>query len=268
MRLLPRLLPILLLAILAGCGLLPEQIDETKSWSAQKLYSEAKQDLDAGGYTEAIELYDKLLARYPFGPLAQQAFLDKAYAHYRADEPDAAIATLDRFLRTYPRHPYADYAYYLKGVVNFTRGRDLVERYLPVDVSQRDQAAARESFFDFQELVTRYPNSPYAEDARQRMVYLRNLLADSEIEVADWYMRRGAYVAAANRAKHVVENFQETPQQEQALQIMIAAYDRLGLEELEADATRVLALNFPGAEVKEYEGDRPSLLGSLRKIIY
>ena len=234
-----------LLLTLSGCSLLPEQIDETKGWSAQKLYAAAKDALNSANYERAIDLYGKLEARYPFGRYAQQALLESAYAYYKFDEPDTAIATLDRFIRTYPRHPNLAYAYYLKGLANFNRGETFIDRYLPRDPSERDAGAARQSFFDFQELVRRFPDSPYARDARQRMIFLRNNLARYETHAADYYLRRGAYVAAANRARYVIQNYPNTPAVPDALQMLVRAYRSLGLDDLAADAERVYRLNYP-----------------------
>jgi outer membrane protein assembly factor BamD len=242
-----RLATILLVMVgfLGGCALLPEQIDETKDWSAQKLYSEAKGSLSEKNWERAIELFEKLEARYPFGRYAQQALLESAYAYYKADEPDSAIAAVDRFTKTYPRHPSLDYAYYLRGLVNFTRGDTFMDRLLPRDPAERDAGAARQAFFDFAELVKQFPESRYAADAGQRMVFLRNNLAQYEMHVADYYMRRGAYVAAANRAQQVVQSYQGTPAVPRALEIMILAYRQLDLNDLAADAERVLKLNYP-----------------------
>lgn len=236
---------LILAGLLGGCGLLPEQIDETKDWSAQRLYSEAKEAMNDADWEKAIGLFEKLEARYPFGRYAQQALLESAYAYYKFDEPESAIAAIDRFLKTYPRHPHTDYAYYLRGLVNFNRGDTLVDRFLPRDPAERDAGAARQAFFDFGELVKQFPDSRYAQDAGQRMVFLRGNLARYEMHVADYYMRRGAYVAAANRAKQVIESYQGTPAVPEALEVLVRAYRRLGLEDLAADAERVLQLNYP-----------------------
>ncbi len=229
--------------VLHGCSLLPAEEDETRDWSAQKLFTEANYALDQGDYEKAIKYYEALEARYPFGVQAMQAQLNVAYAYYKFEEPDSAIAAADRFIKLYPNHPASAYALYLKGLSNANRGRGLMDRILPVDASQRDPGAARDAFKDFAELVRRYPDSSYARDAAQRMLYLRNNLARHEIHVADYYMERGAYLAAANRAVYVVENYQRTPAVRDALKTMVRAYDKLGLEPLAADARRVLALN-------------------------
>ncbi len=228
---------------LSACSWLESQKDVTKDWSASKLYSEAASELDDGNYQTAIEYYEKLEARYPFGRYAMQSQLDVAYAYYRGEEPEQAIAAADRFIKLYPENPYVDYAYYLKGIVNYNRSVGFLDRYIPTDPSQRDPGSALDAFRDFGELVTRFPDSKYAPDARQRMVYLRNNLAKSEVHVARYYMKRGAYIAAANRATNVIENFQRTSAVEDALEILIDAYDRLGEKQLAADAERVLQVN-------------------------
>jgi outer membrane protein assembly factor BamD len=230
--------------VVAACGLLPKA-DETAGWSAQKLYSEAKEALTDGDYERAIGYYEKLEARYPFGKYAQQAMLEIAYAYYKDEEPDSAIAAADRFIRTYPRHPNVDYAYYLKGLANFNRGKGIVEKYLPQDPTERDPGAALQSFEDFSELVRRFPHSKYAADAAQRMRFLRNNLAAYEVNVAEYYLRRGAYLAAANRVSHVIEQYQRTPAVPDALVVMAEAYKMLRLDKLSQDALRVLRLNFP-----------------------
>ncbi len=234
---------VLILSLLAGCSLLPKEEDETIGWSAQKFYSEASFAMAEGDYETAIKYFEGLESRYPFGRFAMQAQLDVAYAHYKDGNPEAAIAAADRFIRLHPRDPHVDYAYYLKGIVNFNRNLSFITRFIPTDTSQRDPGSTIDSFNDFAELVRRFPESPYAEDARKRMFYLRNNLAAHEVHVARYYMKRGAYLAAANRCVTVVEKYQRTPAVKDALEIMIQAYDKLGLEKLSADAQRVLALN-------------------------
>jgi outer membrane protein assembly factor BamD len=239
------LLPMAVLAaaVLSGCGILSKEIDETEGWSAAKLYEEASAEMASGSYTRAIELYEKLEARYPFGRYAMQAQLDTAYANYKAEEPEAAIAAADRFIKLYPQNPYVDYAYYLKGIVNYNRSVGFLDKYIPTDPSQRDPGAALDAFEDFSELVKRFPNSKYAADARQRMLYLRNNLAQHEVNVARYYMKRGAYVAAANRANGVIERYQRTPAVQEALEVLVDAYTALGEKKLAADAQRVLEIN-------------------------
>ena len=237
------LILLLSLSLLSACSLLPDQEDETKGWSAQKFYAEASQAMAEGEYDQAIKYYEGLEARYPFGRYAMQAQLDVAYAYYKNGEHESAIAAADRFIKLHPRNPYVDYAYYIKGVVNFTRNLTFFSRFFPTDTSQRDPGSTLNSFNDFAELVRRFPDSEYSEDARMRMIYLRNNLAMTELHVARYYMKREAYIAAANRAKTVVEKYQRTPAVKEALEIMISAYDKLGLTQLSADAGRVLAQN-------------------------
>jgi len=233
------------LLITSGCAFLPEQSDETADWSANQLYSKAKKELNQQNYEKAIDYFEKLEARFPFGQYAQQAQLEIAYAYYKFEEPDLAIAAADRFIKIYPRHPNVDYAWYIKGLVNYNRGKTFIDRYLPQDPSQRDTFSMRQSYDDFSELVRRYPNSGYTKDAAQRIIFLRNNMAEYEVHVADYYMRRSAFVAAANRTKYVVENFQRTPAVEGALVIMVRAYQELGVREMADDAMRVLQLNYP-----------------------
>ncbi len=237
------LLPLLLVLFLSACSLFPEKDDETIGWSANKFYTEASTALAEGDYEAAIKYYEKLEARYPFGRYAMQAQLDVAYAYYKGDEPEQAIAAANRFIKLNPRHPYVDYAFYLKGIVNFNRSLGFLERYLPIDSSQRDPGAAMESFKDFSELIRLFPDSEYSADARKRLDYLRNNLAQLEVHVARYYMKREAYLAAAKRAAYVVERFERTPAVEEALTIMVEAYKKLGMDDLAADAERVLTLN-------------------------
>ena len=232
--------------------------DPTAGWSAKRLYDEARSALDSGNYQTAIEYYEKLDSRYPFGPYAQQGHMEIVYAYYKGDEPASAIAAADRFTKLHPRHPNVDYVYYVKGLTNFNQGKGMLHGILPTDDSQRDPGAARQAFNDFSELVQRFPESEYAADAAQRMVYLRNTLAEYELHVARYYMRREAYVAAANRAKYVIENYQRTPSVPDALVLMANAYREMELYDLSADALRVLEHNYP-----EHSAI-PQLAGALR----
>jgi outer membrane protein assembly factor BamD len=244
-----QILAVLLAAtLLNACGLLPEQIDETKDWSAQKLYDKAKEQLLDGNYTDSVKYFEKLEARYPYGPYAQQAQLEVAYAYYKDNEPASCIAACDRFIKLHPDHPSVDYAYYLKGLANFNDQDSLLLTMLnDQDLSKRDPKAAEESFNAFKELATRFPNSKYTPDALARMKYLVNSLASHEVQVADYYYRRGAYVAAVNRAKYVIEHYQQAPAVEPGLIVMAKSYDKLGLTDLRDDTLRVLKKNFPDA---------------------
>ncbi len=235
-------------ALLGGCGLLPDQIDETSSWSANKLYSEAKDALSEGAYDRAIKYFEKLEARFPYGRYAQQAQLEVAYAYYRQNEPASAIAACDRFIRLHPNHPNVDYAYYLKGLVNFNEDLGLLGYVSMQDLTERDPKAARDSFDAFKALVTKYPESKYTPDATARMKYLVNALASHEVHVARYYMKREAYVAALNRAQAAIKTYPDAPANEEALFIMIKAYDLLGMNDLRDDAERVMRRNFPKSE--------------------
>ena len=240
---------VLLTAVLTlgGCGLLPAVKDETAGWSAQKLYGEAKDNLNDGNYERAIKLFETLESRYPFGRYAQQAQLEVAYAYYKDNEPISAIAACDRFIKLHPNHPNVDYAYYLKGLANFNDDLGLLGNLVDQDMSERDPKAARDAFLSFKELVTRFPDSKYAADSTARMKYLVNALASNEVHVAKYYLKREAWVAAANRAKEVLKTYPEAPALEEALAIMVVSYDHLHLTDLRDDAQRVLKLNFPNS---------------------
>ncbi len=229
---------------LSGCGSEPTHED----WTADRFYSEAKNALNRGDYTTAIKYYEMLETRYPFGKYAQQAQLDVIYAYYKYDEPESALVAADRFIKMYPRHPKIDYVYYMKGVVNFELTQGLLDRFLPLDRSQRDQGTAMQSFQNFSTLVRRFPKSKYSKDARLRMIHLRNRLAQAEINIATFYMKRGAYLAAANRAKTVIASYQGAKAMPQALFILAKSYKIMELKDLSNDALRVLKLNYPNYE--------------------
>ena len=229
----------------AGCAMWGKEQDPTKGWSAQRLYDAAKGHLDRKDYQQAIEYYEKLDVRYPFGPLATQGQLDVIYAYYKSDDSVAALAAADRFIKLHPSEPSVDYAYYLKGLVRFTAGDTFMDRIVERDMAQHDPSAALQAFRAFDELVQRFPASRYAEDARQRMRYLKNILAAHEVTVARYYAEREAWLAAANRARYVVENYQRTPVVPEALEVMVMAYREIGLDSLANDASRVLRLNYP-----------------------
>ena len=232
-------------AVLIACSGAGSHSDPTKGWSAAKLYSKAKTALDTGDYKKAIEMFETLEARYPFGHYAQQAQLDSAYAYYKFEEPESAITAADRFIKLHPKNTHVDYAYYLKGLANFNRGKTFVSRFIPRDPATKDPTPLLRAFEDFGVIVKNYPHSRYAPDARKRMVFLRNMLAEHEMNVADYYMRRGAYVAAANRAKYVVENYQGATSVPLALKTMVEAYRKLDLHDLAEDAYKVLEANYP-----------------------
>ncbi|MDR2637323.1 MAG: outer membrane protein assembly factor BamD [Zoogloeaceae bacterium] len=230
---------------LAGCGLLPEEIDTTADWSASRLYSEAKEAFNDGNWEQALKFYQKLESRYPYGRYAQQAQMEVAYAHWKDGDIAAALAGCDRFIKLHPNHPNIDYMYYLKGLITFNGDLGYMGYLNSQDQSERDPKAALESFDTLKELVTRFPESKYTPDAQLRLDYLVNTLAAHEVHVARYYFKRGAYLAAANRSQYALKNYPNTPAQEEAVYIMMLAYEKLGLEDLRADAERIMRLNYP-----------------------
>jgi len=232
--------------LLAGCSSIPE--DKTAAWSPNKIYAEAKDELNSGAYDKAVGLFEKLEGRAAGTPLAQQAQLDKAYAQYKSGETAQALATLERFMKLHPASPALDYALYLKGIINFNDDLGMFSAITRQDLAERDQKAAKESFESFKELVTRFPDSRYAPDANLRMTYIVNSLAQYEVHVARYYFARGAYVAAINRAQTVVSDYQGMPALEEALFIIVKSYDALGMTQLRDDAKRVLEKNYPQTE--------------------
>jgi outer membrane protein assembly factor BamD len=232
---------------LAGCGLLPDVKDETAGWTPEKLYSSAHDAMMEGNYTRAVKLFESIETRYPYGRYAQQAILEGAYANWRNSEQAAATAACDRFIRTYPNHPNVDYAYYLKGLVYFREDQGLFGYVYELDLAERDPKQMRESFAAFKELVQKFPSSKYAEDSQQRMRYLTNALGMYEVNVAQYYYNRGAYVAASNRAQAALLNFPQTPSNERALDLLVKSYGKLGLTQLADDSKRILASTFPNS---------------------
>lgn len=234
-----------LVAVLAGCASGFTPVDPTANQSPNKIYSDAREEVSAGAYDKAVILFEKLEGRAAGTPLAQQAQLEKAHAHYRAEEPAQAVATLDRFIKLHPASPALDYALYLKGIVNFNDKLGAFAFISRQDLSERDQKAAKESFESFKELVTRFPESRYANDASQRMLYIVNALAQYEVHVARYYYKRGAYVAAINRAQLALTDYRGVPALEEALFIVMQSYDALGLTGLRDDARRVMEKSYP-----------------------
>lgn len=231
--------------MLQACASSKTADDKTINWTPEKLYAEAKDESNSGRYAEALKLLDRLESRYPFGRFAQQAQIDRAYINYRENEPGLALAAIDRFMRLYPNHAQMDYIYYLQGLINFNENQGFLANLGGQDLAERDLKAARESFESFKQLVTRYPASKYVPDAEARMRYLRNSMAAGQVHISRYYFRRGAYVAAANRAQLAVQAYQETPAIEEALYIMLASYERLGLAEQKDATRRVLERTFP-----------------------
>lgn len=234
---------------LSGCSIFgaPTEKDETKGWTVQKINSAAEESMRDRDYEKAIKYYQTIESRFPHGRYAMQAELEIAYAYYKKSDPASAMAAADRFIKLHPNHPNVDYAYYLKGLATFNE-RGVIEKVTEQQISDRDPKALRDSFLSFKELITRFPESKYVKDATQRMTYLVNTLAASELHVARYYMKRQAYVAAVNRCKYTIENYPDSPSIEEALVIMVSAYDLMDLEDLKQDTMRILKTNFPDSK--------------------
>lgn len=244
---------------LSGCGLLPEKTDETAKWSAEKLYAEAREEMAGAHYEAAIKLFQRLEANYPFGTYATQAQMEIAYAHYKSQDQAEALAAVERFIKLHPNHPQVDYMYYLRGLINFNDQIGFLSVIYAQDPTERDPKATREAFAAFKALVDKFPNSKYTPDAIARMNYLINAMASYEVHVANYYYRRGAYLAALNRAQNAVADYAGAPAREEALFIMVRSYDRLGMLSLRDDAQRVLTLNYPNSRFlnPKARGDAP-----------
>lgn len=243
---------IVMAALLAGCsGTSKGEYDKTAGWSAERLYEDAREEMAAGNWKEARNRLESIEARFPFGIHAQQALIDQAYVNWKDEEPEQALAAIDRFEQQYPNHPGNDYMLYLKGLITFTPPSAVFSRITKQDPSERDPKGLRESYDSFNELIDRYPESRYARDAKKRVAWLVNTIAENEVHVARYYYERGAYVAAVNRSKTVLSDFDSVPAAEQALYIMMLSYDKLGLDDLRDDTRRVLDTNYPDSELHE-----------------
>lgn len=238
----------LLAATTSGCGTTDSQ-DGTLGWTPEKLYAEAKSEMSSGNWAQAIKLLERLESRYPFGRWAQQAQIDLAYVHYKDGERVLALAAVDRFLKLHPNHAALDYVYYLRGLINFNEQQGLIANLGGQDLSERDLRASREAFDSFKEVITRWPDSRYAADSVDRMRYLVNSMARGELHIARYYFRRGAFVAAVNRAQNVLRQYRDSSSVEDALYIMYASYEKLGLADLRQDTERVFKLNFPNSDL-------------------
>ena len=236
-----------LVALLAGCSSTPKQSES--QWTPERLYAEAKEEASTGNYERASKLYERLEGRASGTALAQQAQIERAYMLYKSSDKAQALATLERFIKLHPTSAALDYALYLQGLINFNDNLGLLGNLARQDLAERDQQAARDSFQSFKQLVDQFPQSLYADDARLRMNYIVNTLASYEVHVARYYFRRGAYVAAANRAQIVVADFQQSPSAQEALYIMVQSYDRLGMTDLRDDADRVLRQSYPDTTI-------------------
>mgnify|MGYP001812004918 CR=1 FL=1 len=229
---------------LTACGPGQDQIDPTADWSVEQFYNEARAELAKENYLTAIEYYETLESRFPFGKYATQAQIDVAYAYFKFNEPDSAITALDRFIKLHPRDPSVDYAYYLKGLVNFERGGTILDALSERDVSTFDKNLLLTAYNDFKLLLQRFPASKYAVDAKKRMIYLRDELAQSDFRVASFYATHEAWVAVANRTKFILHNYQGSSVIRSTLDLQLQAYRALGMEELERDTQRIIDLNY------------------------
>lgn len=250
-----RLCLVVFVVFAVGCHRGKKQ-DDAEVLPVDQMYSTAKEALMENNLTKAIRYYQRLVARFPFGTYTEQATIELAFAQYKSGKPEDAYSTINRFIKTYPTHKHVDYAYYLRGIINFDRDRGFLDRYANQDMTKRDQGNTLQSFEDFNELMTKFPNSRYAGDARQRMIYLRDNLSKAQLHVAEFYLDRGAYVAAINRSKDIVEKYQRTPAAGDALAIMTISYKALGQDKLAADTERVLKLNYP--DHAYFSGDFPA----------
>ncbi|WP_226408939.1 outer membrane protein assembly factor BamD [Dechloromonas denitrificans] len=239
------LLAIFIAILISGCGLLPAEQDLTTGWSAAKLYAESKEAQSDGTWDKAAKYLEKLEARYPYGRYAQQAQLELGYVYWKGNEPASALAACDRFIKLHPNHPSVDYVYYLKGLINFNEDLGLMGYISTQDPAERDPKAAREAFDALRELATRFPQSKYTPDALKRLNYLVNSMAAQEVNVARYYARRGAYIAAANRAQQAIKTYPQAPSIEEAMFILVTSYDKLAMNDLRDDADRVMRQNYP-----------------------
>jgi outer membrane protein assembly factor BamD len=256
---------VLALLVVSGCGRFFTKDDPLETLAVEAMYEEGKSALRSSNHGRAQRYYTRLIARFPYGPYTEQAQLELAYAQFKGGKAEDAQSTISRFIRTYPAHQHIAYAYYLKALISFERGHTTLDRLAGIDSTLRDQSTLQQSFNDFAELIRRYPDTVYAADGRQRMIHLRNQMARAEISVGTYYLRRGAYVAAANRGKHVLELYPQSGLQGDALALMTESYRQLGQDALSNDARRVLELNDPAHPY--LSGNWPTQGGWWRKLV-
>ena len=230
---------------LTGCSSSDDDIEKVPDKSAQSLFVDARTALDNGLYQKAIQILGAIDSRFPFGPISHQVQLDLIYAYYKSGNAGQGIALTDRFLRLNPNNSNVDYVYYMRALINISTEENLFQDLAGIDRTDRDPEASRSAFKDFKSIVTDYPDSKYAADARKRMIAIKSRLAQYEIAVAKYYIKREAYASAANRGRYIVEYFAPSPEIEQALEIMIESYDKLALTDLKKNAMQVLAANYP-----------------------
>ncbi|QWD67184.1 outer membrane protein assembly factor BamD [Polynucleobacter sp. MWH-Aus1W21] len=237
------------LTLLSGCAGSDGNKDDTDIWSEAKLYSEGTDKLNDGDFAKCGKYFEKLEARFPFGPYSQQAQINAAYCYWKAQEQTQALVAIDRFIKLHQGSPNLDYAYYLKGLITFNDDLGWLGKFTGQDLSERDPKAAKEAFESFKVVVERFPNSKYAPDALDRMRYIVNSLAEADVIVARFYYQRGAYLAAANRAQLVIRDYDRAPAVEEALYILTKSYEKLGMTQLSNDSARVFKLNFPDSDM-------------------
>ncbi len=237
------------LMLLGGCAGSDGSKDDTDIWSEAKLYSEATDKLNDADYAKCGKYFEKLEARFPFGPYSQQAQINSAYCYWKAQEQTQALVAIDRFIKLHQGSSSLDYAYYLKGLITFNDDLGWLGKFTGQDLSERDPKAAKEAFESFKVVVERFPDSKYAPDALDRMRYIVNSLAEADVIVARFYYQRGAYLAAANRAQLVIRDYDRAPAVEEALYILTKSYEKLGMIDLSNDSARVFKLNFPDSQM-------------------
>lgn len=238
---------ILIISLLFGCA--GKDVDETAGWSQSKLLSEAKSAFSDNDYPNCVKYWEKVEARYPFGPLAEQAQINTAFCNWKRNEQELALASINRFIQLHPGHPDIDYAYYLKGLITFNDNLGFLAKFSGQDLSERDPKASKDAYEAFKVLTVRYPESKYTPDALDRMRYIVNALAESDVNAARYYYRRGAYVATINRSQTALKDYDRAPAIEEALYLMVKSYDALGLKDLSADTMRIFNANFPNSEI-------------------
>lgn len=260
---------LVMMLALAGCKTVGGWFDgdkekPTETLPVEEMYRVGKESMDRNNWNRSELYFQRLVARFPYGPYSEQAQLEVAYVLYKQSKNEEATSAVNRFIRTYPTHRHIDYAYYLKALINFDQGRATLLRIANQDMAKRDLGAPTQSLNDFAEVLRRYPNSRYAPDSRQRMIYLRNLMARHELQVGLYYLRRDAYVAAANRGKYILQTYPQSEHDGDALALMASAYTELGQDELAADSRKVLETNYP--QHPYLSGDWPDGQGILSKL--
>lgn len=258
------LLALLAIFLASGCSRSRGDRDTVEGVPVEELYESAHQSMRSGNWNRAATMFRRLVAQYPYGPYTEQALIETAYAQYKMGSHEEAISSIDRFLRTYPTHRHSAYMYYLRGLVNASRDTVFMQRVWSLDASSRDLATPHQAYADFAVVTERFGNTPYAVDARERMLVLRDMFARHDLDVALYYLRRGAHVAAANRATYLLETYPQSSHQNDAVAVLAEAYTRLGNETLATDARRVLELNEP--DHPWLEGDWPRYPWLIRKL--